>query len=112
MKKLLFAAIMVSVPLVFLEVMSAWFSAHFSTQLFSYRSEYMRTVRADQFQRFIASPYFDPRLGWNNPKELTRVTRVNCVDQSVEYVYEDGARQTPGVILDQAKVALFGESFT
>jgi len=112
MKKLSFVAIMLIVPVALIEMMAAWFSAHFSSELFSYRREYMRTVRADQFREFIASPYFDPRLGWNNPKTLTRATRLNCVGQAVEYVYEDGARQTPGIKLDQAQVALFGESFT
>src|SRR6267378_6111618 len=108
MKRLLFLAIMLLVPIACIEGMAAWLSAHFDTQLFSYRSEYMRTVKVDQFHRFIASPYFDASLGWNNPRELTRVTRRNCVGQNVEYVYEDGARQTPGVMLDQAQVALFG----
>ena len=110
MKKLSFIAILLVVPIAFIEVMAGWFSAHFSTQWFSYRSEYMRTVSADQFHRFIESPYFDARLGWNNPKEFTLVTRRNCVGQAIEYVYEGGARQTPGVMLEQAKIALFGEA--
>ena len=112
MKKLSFIAILLVVPIAFIEVMAGWFSAHFSTQWFSYRSEYMRTVSADQFHRFIESPYFDARLGWNNPKEFTLVTRRNCVGQAIECVYEGGARQTPGVMLEQAQIALFGESFT
>jgi hypothetical protein len=112
MKKFVFAVIMLIIPLVFIEALCSWFSAQYSKQFFSYRNEYMRSVRMDQFQRFVASPYFDSRLGWNNPKESTRVTRPNCVGEAIEYVYEDGARQTPGVSPDQAKVALFGESFT
>jgi hypothetical protein len=112
MKKFSFAAIMLVIPLVFIEASCSWFSAHYGRQLFSYRNEYMRSVRIDEFQRFVASPYFDARLGWNNPKENSRVTRPNCVGEAIEYVYEDGARQTPGVSPGQAQVALFGESFT
>lgn len=112
MKKLSFIAILLFIPIAFIELMAGWFSAHFSTELFSYRNEYLRTVKADQFHRFIQSPYFDARLGWNNPQQFTRVMRRNCIGQAIEYVYENGARQTPGTTPDQAKIALFGESYT
>jgi hypothetical protein len=112
MKKLLFAAMMLAIPVAFIEGACAWFSAQFDTQFFSYRNEYMRTVSANQLQQFVASPYFDAHLGWDNPKQFTRATRSNCIGEAVEYAYEDGARQTPGVSLNQAQVALFGESFT
>ena len=112
MKQFSFIAILLVIPIAFIELMAGWFSAHFNTELFSYRNEYLRTVKADQFHRFIESPYFDARLGWNNPKQFTRVTRRNCIGQAIKYVYESGARQTPGTTLEQAQIALFGESYT
>ena len=51
MKKLLFAAMTLTILVAFIETACAWFSAHYSQQLFSYRNEYMQNVSADQFER-------------------------------------------------------------
>src|SRR5262249_564503 len=111
-KTTVFAAMTLAFLIAFMEAMSAWFSSHYRQQLFSYQSEYMEAVTADQFEHFVASPYFDAHLGWDNPKELRRATGPNCIGKPIDYVYENGARVTPGVSADQAQVALFGESFT
>src|SRR4051812_12844766 len=84
MKKFLFLAIMVSIVLAAIETLCAWFSARYEYHLFSYQNEFMRKVSVTEFERFINSPYFDSRLGWNNPTTFTRATRSNCVGQVIE----------------------------
>src|ERR1700754_3351973 len=112
MKKYVFASILIAIPILGVELFCAVFSGYFGKHFFSYEPEYMRQVKAADFERFIDSPYFDPHLGWNNPKALTNAIRENCLGENIEYSYSDSARITPGSALDQSEIALFGESFT
>ena len=77
----------------------------------SYRREYMANVSEADFQHFVSSPFFNPKLGWDNPTEAMKMKRTNSVGHLVEYNYANGYRVTPGVEDGHASVALFGESY-
>ena len=106
MKRVVFVAIMLLVPVVVLEIACYFVTSHYRYEFFSYEREFLEGVERSEFESFVASKYFDPHLAWNNPIAPTRAFRKNCIGETIEYNYEEGARLTPGVAAGQAVVKL------
>jgi len=112
MKRAVFWAIVLLLPVVLLEVACYFITAHYRYDFFSYEQEFFDDVAQVEFDTFVHSRFFDPHLAWNNPVAPTKVFRKNCIGESIEYNYRDGSRLTPGPTKGQEVVALFGESYT
>ena len=112
MKKAAFVCVLCLGTFLLCELVSAIFVRRARATYFSYEKAFLASATETAFQRFIGSGYFDAKLGWNNPTEPTRTTRVNCVGEVIEYNYRDGYRVTPDLVTSEARIGLFGESFT
>jgi hypothetical protein len=82
---------------------------YYRNDIFSYEQEYIPKIDVNDFNEFISSPYFDPKIGWNNPVVATKTFRMNCVGETIEYNYSDGHRIES--LRGSAVAALFGDSF-
>lgn len=112
MKRIVFTAIMLFVPIATIEVACYVVAWHYRYDFFSYEKEFFRGVEQAEFEAFVASKYFDPELAWDNPVAPTKVFRKNCVGETIEYNYQDRTRVTPGLVKGQEQVAIFGESYS
>jgi hypothetical protein len=104
-------AFTVSIPLGGAEAGACLVSRHFQDRFFSYENLYLATTTPGDFVRFISSTYFDPAIGWNNPKSPTTKTDVNCLGETITYHFDDGYRLGSASSGKEDPVALFGDSY-
>lgn len=92
------------------EVMSFAFCEFFRKDFFSREADYFAQVDRAAFERWLGSPWYDEKLGWNVPTRPTTTTAKECHKKMLSYFNQDEHRGTPrpGV----PALALFGDSFT